>query len=200
MAFERVKDALRIQGYTGPDYLELLYTAARDTDVEGGTLEIGCFLGRSTAVICRALQDRNLGEALFVIDSFSAPEEDPDLKRELSRIHKPDELFQKNMGAMGVANFNLMVGSSHDDRAWDTVPDKIRFAHVDGDHSYEGVREDLERVIPRLSNGAVVALDDYHDRMWDWGVKRAVNELLMPVSRKTWSTKTGEQILVEVRA
>ncbi len=43
--------------------------------------------------------------------------------------------------------------------------------HVDGDHSYEGVRRDLEHAV-RLSHAATkFVIDDYYD-----GVKRAVDE------------------------
>lgn len=198
MVFERIKDCMSVHGYTNPDYLELLYRVCLDTDVKGETIEIGCFMGRSTLALSRALEDRRMAEVLHVLDCFAAPPEDPHLKKALQTIYKPEERFLDNMKKHGAHNITLIAADSQSEKAWDTLPGTLRFAHIDGDHSYEGAKNDIERVLERLSKGGVVAVDDYHDRNWDWGVKRAVDELLMPRSGRTWRTESGEQILVEV--
>ena len=49
------------------------------------------------------------------------------------------------------------------------------FVYVDGNHTYQFVRRDLELYRPKLKNDAVLAGDDYALRgWWEWGVKRAV--------------------------
>ncbi len=55
----------------------------------------------------------------------------------------------------------------------------IGFAYLDGDHSYEGVKADLDAVLPKMIEGGVIMLDDYHRRGW-WkdGVMRAFHEFL----------------------
>jgi SAM-dependent methyltransferase len=51
------------------------------------------------------------------------------------------------------------------------------FVYVDGNHTYEFVRRDLEVYRPKLKPDAVLAGDDYALRgWWEWGVKRAVDE------------------------
>ncbi|WP_299663919.1 class I SAM-dependent methyltransferase [uncultured Ruegeria sp.] len=55
----------------------------------------------------------------------------------------------------------------------------IGFAYLDGDHSYEGVKADLDALLPKMTEGGVIMLDDYHRRGW-WkdGVMRAFHEFL----------------------
>ncbi|SDW59415.1 Methyltransferase domain-containing protein [Ruegeria halocynthiae] len=55
----------------------------------------------------------------------------------------------------------------------------IGFAYLDGDHSYQGVKADLEALLPKMIEGGVIMLDDYHRRGW-WkdGVMRAFHEFL----------------------
>ena len=60
------------------------------------------------------------------------------------------------------------------------LPDgSIDVAYIDGDHSYDGLRGDLEAILPKMAVNGVIACDDYHRRGW-WknGVIRALNEFL----------------------
>ncbi len=55
-----------------------------------------------------------------------------------------------------------------------TPPDEIAFAHIDCDW-YDPVKLCLERIVPRLSIGGYVVLDDYNDY---GGCRRSVDEFL----------------------
>jgi len=195
-----VRSALEVSGFGTAEYLTALYDAVFNTDVEGDTLEVGCFMGQSTTVIASALRDRKMDETLTVIDGFMAPEEDEALGKMLAAIYKPAGRFRAGMERAELSNYTLIEKDSQQFETWDEAPSKIRFAHVDGDHSYEGCRFDLERVLERATNGAVIAMDDYQLRNWEWGVHRAVGEVLLPRARRQWTTKGGEQIFVEVEA
>ncbi len=62
---------------------------------------------------------------------------------------------------------------------------RFDFAFIDGDHSYEGAKRDIEIIAPVLVEGGVLAMHDYggsHD-----GVKRAGDELL---GCRTWQKLT----------
>jgi len=60
------------------------------------------------------------------------------------------------------------------------------FIFIDGDHSYEAVHADIEKALPMLAPGGLIAFHDYRthpnefegDRAFDEGVTRAVNELI----------------------
>ena len=53
----------------------------------------------------------------------------------------------------------------------------IDLLFVDGDHSYEAVRMDLEAWLPKMKDGGIVV---FHDFSWAEGVQRAVRELVVP--------------------
>lgn len=61
-------------------------------------------------------------------------------------------------------------------------PDSLDVAYVDGDHSYEGVKADLEAVLPCIRKYGWIMGHDYEMNMekakyrYDFGVKRAVDE------------------------
>jgi hypothetical protein len=56
-------------------------------------------------------------------------------------------------------------------------PESLDWVYVNGDHTYEGVKTDLEAYYPLLKRGGLLAGDDYGlvDR-WNWGVTPAVDE------------------------
>lgn len=52
--------------------------------------------------------------------------------------------------------------------------DSLGFVNVDCDHSYEGVKADVEAWWPKLKSGGVISFHDYE--MQHYGVKQAVTE------------------------
>lgn len=51
--------------------------------------------------------------------------------------------------------------------------------YIDGNHSYEAVRQDLELYWRKLKRGGFIVCDDYHHAgFWDDGVTRAVDEFV----------------------
>lgn len=51
--------------------------------------------------------------------------------------------------------------------------EKYDWVYIDGDHSYESARDDLEGVLPFLAEGGIICCDDYKR---PFGVNRAVDE------------------------
>ena len=63
--------------------------------------------------------------------------------------------------------------------ALESIPDdSLDFVYIDGDHTYEGVKSDLEISLKKIKSGGIITGDDYGPGSW-WagGVKRAVDEL-----------------------
>jgi hypothetical protein len=57
-------------------------------------------------------------------------------------------------------------------------PGLLDWAYIDGNHSYEFVREDLELCLRAVKPGGFLAGDDYHlNGWWGDGVTRAVDEM-----------------------
>ncbi|MBP8926767.1 MAG: class I SAM-dependent methyltransferase [Pseudomonadales bacterium] len=57
--------------------------------------------------------------------------------------------------------------------------DHLDWIYIDGDHSYEAVKRDLELSFAKVRNGGFIAGDDYQlGKWWKDGVVRAVNEFI----------------------
>jgi hypothetical protein len=55
--------------------------------------------------------------------------------------------------------------------------DSLDFIYIDGDHTYNGVKTDLELALRKVKKGGVITGDDYGPgSWWEGGVKRAVDE------------------------
>jgi len=59
-------------------------------------------------------------------------------------------------------------------QAKNSIPDNLDFVYVDGDHSYQGVKLDLENYWPKLRQGGILGGDDYDGGHY-YGVMKAVD-------------------------
>lgn len=133
-------------------------------------LEIGSFCGRSTVCMARKA---NRVECIDPFDGRATPEVGSTLDR-----------FRKNVERYGVkAKVVEHIGTTGQvSPRWNGQTFDLVF--VDGDHSYESVRADIEFASKVIRPGGVIAFHDFrqfpgqHDGRWDPGVTRAVKELI----------------------
>lgn len=150
------------------DQLTVLHAAARVLKPRR-YLEIGVFRGRSLSVVAAAAPECELfGFDLWIPGYAGLENVGPDLVRE--QLRRVD-----HRGAC-----QLESGNSHE-----TVPrflaehPELTFdlVTVDGDHTEEGARRDIETVLPRINVGGVLVFDDichpkhpWLERVWDESV------------------------------
>jgi predicted O-methyltransferase YrrM len=160
--------AEQITGYTSRPELSLLYHGALATPDPGVIVEIGSYLGRSTAVLATAVADSGRGRVVAV-DPHTRALGVADLPE-----HDTKAEFLANLERAGVAqHVELRHAYSVDAAAaWEGEP--IRMHFVDGWHSREAVLEDVGRWADYLTPGALVVFDDY---MVSAGVRQGVQEL-----------------------
>jgi hypothetical protein len=98
-----------------------------------------------------------LGTVVAVDPHTSPASTDPDLRRSGQTSSYDD--FVTNLKSAGVYDrVEIKRVYSHDlAREW---KDPIRFLWIDGDHTYEGAKADLEMFKPFLVDGAIVAMHD----------------------------------------
>ena len=80
----------------------------------------------------------------------------------------------------------VVVHRQRSDVAHAHIPDNLDFAYIDGNHSYEAVKLDIELYYPKLRKGGLLMGDDYHPKAIQtlnfggddmvFGVKKAVDE------------------------
>lgn len=150
------------------DEAALLYRLARDAG-RATIVEIGRFKGGSTVLFAAAMEE---GSALWSYDlhvpalpGLRGAELDAELADALRRLGRD-------------AGVHLVVGDS---RTVDLPPGPFDILFVDGDHSYEGARADIERWSPHVREGGHLLFHDAVDtggygNVYP-GVQRAVAEV-----------------------
>ena len=144
-------------GYLSEREARLIMAAAALAPATGKNLEIGSFKGRSTVGIAFVTRELGLGTVVAVDPHTSPASTDPDLRRSGQTSSYED--FVTNLKSAGVYDrVEIKRVYSHDlAREW---TDPIRFLWIDGDHTYEGAKADIDMFKPFLVEGAIVAMHD----------------------------------------
>ena len=150
--------------------------------------EIGVFQG-AFAQFLYSLMPR----ALVLIDPFegivSSGNEDGNcvVHADLNKVY--DELAKK---CAPLKNIQLRRGYSQD--VLPQYPDSVfDVMYIDGNHSYEGVKSDLEFAIRKVRPGGFICFHDYmmnHTKTvhtYDFGVKQAVDEFCAKYGLEIWA-------------
>lgn len=140
------------------DEVELTWLAEQAA-IHTRIVEIGSFLGRS----CRALADNTRG-TVTAVDTWAIAH------AAYGDIATLFERFQENM--TGCDNLRIVRKLSAA-AAQELADERFDMVFLDGDHSYEGVKADIEAWKP-LATGLLCG-HDYTDHE---GVRQAVNEML----------------------
>lgn len=165
-----------ITGYLHPlEGFALMRLASMGEGV-GEIVEIGSFMGRSTAWLATGSM-RAGREKVHAIDHFrGSPEHQQGQKWEVREIVETGSTlpkFRENIERAGVASHvTPMVSSSLDAVATWNSP--VRLLFIDGDHSYEASRADFEAWAPFVVPRGYIAFHDIGS--WE-GVTRFYGEL-----------------------
>jgi len=112
-------------------------------------LEVGSFFGKSTVAMAA------VAKKVYAVDTF---QEDPSnmgtQKDEITTLSG----FQENIAEY--PNIEYFVGYSQD--ILPTLSFEVDLVFIDGDHSYEAVKDDILLSWPRLKMGGMFALHDYY--------------------------------------
>ena len=166
-------EAESVEGHLTPREMRFLALLAAVPTAEGGILEIGSFKGRSTSILARAAALAD-GETIHAVDPMTAPSEtDPDLRGAKDSLSD----FRRNIETMGVSDrVELHQTFSYElAKTWDKP---LRLLWIDGDHTYEGTRLDIEGFGPHLVDKGIVAMHDVlHE--FDGGVRVMMEHVLL---------------------
>ena len=122
-------------------------------------VEVGCWMGRSTAWIARYCKSR--GAELIGVDAYAGSSDDYDAcYRETLAERDVAAIFRERMAALG-ANVQLLRRfSSEAARAFE--PASLDFVFLDASHDDRAVQRDLEDWWPRLHPGGTLAGHDFN--------------------------------------
>jgi hypothetical protein len=158
---------------------EATLAAAELAPREGDCIEVGCWEGRSTVLLANALYPRTL----HVIDHFEGDATRPDSHlTTTARERDVQAVFVNNMESLTRGNYVLHVMGWRD--FFKTYTGRIGFIHIDGEHTYREVHDNVVVASPHMVPNGVMCGDDYGRRP----VRRALRETLGEVSNRkaTW--------------
>ncbi|MFJ9207074.1 hypothetical protein CU044_3341 [Streptomyces sp. L-9-10] len=148
----------------------------------GDVLEIGTLYGLFSATMTRMLHRAGTEARLTIVDPLVGSQLQPGAKQSAEPTGTPVRLdvVRANLALGGRAGEEARIqqGFSGDPEVRAAVSDReYGVIVVDGDHSAEGVRADLEWVEEIVAPGGIVVLDDYGDGHWP-GVQEATDKHL----------------------
>lgn len=143
-----------------------LYNLSKFIDVEGEILEIGAYSGGTTIALGLGNKNSKFRSNIFSVDV---------------QFQKDYDYFLKNVGV-----YNLVKKFKNDSKEFLHIfPEllkekKLRILWIDGDHSYEGAKFDIEHYKKFISNEGVIVIHDYgiNDSIHS-GITRAVYESIV---------------------
>jgi len=130
-------------------------------------LEIGSFVGNSTLIFLQYFNK------IYCVDPWSEEIDKDGIYEKFgqSNIEKQfDETvyFPNRNRITKIKDLSENVVSNYSDEAFD-------FVYIDGDHSYEGVLNDIERWFPKVKKGGFIGGHDYNNPPHP-GVQKAVDD------------------------
>jgi MMP 1-O-methyltransferase len=139
----------RVEGWLSDEQGRALYAAAASATGRGAIVEIGSWKGRSTIWLAAGAQ--LAGRKVHAVDPHVNSREDPTANTLAE--------FQRNLEAAGLsaAVVPLVMSSA---KAAARLAEPVEVLFIDGDHSYEAVRQDVALWLPRLVEGGTVMFHD----------------------------------------
>lgn len=124
--------------------------------------EIGCWYGASTIYLADEIKRRLKPVTLYAIDTWkgSANESQMDapLKENNGDIY---HVFMDNVAKCGVMHYITPMRMSSVEAASKFADGELNFAFIDGDHSCDSVKADLEAYYPKIHYNSTLAGHDF---------------------------------------
>jgi len=154
----------KIPTYTTAKELLQLYRLANSLKRNSIAVEIGSYIGASSLMIAKGLRRKS---KLYCIDTW-----ENDAMSEGKWL--TFERFQEN--TVMVKNRLITIKSESVDAA-KHCRDEIDFIFIDGDHSYKGVKSDVDSWFNKLKHNGLIIM---HDIGWADGVIKVIEEDIKP--------------------
>lgn len=171
-----------------------IYDLAVEKGIDGDKfLEVGCFMGKSTAYLQQKIKESGKDIRVYVIDIFEAEcAHHNDLIRENGKGSSLLDIFIKNMKDLDLDPYTIRGRS--DVMCHKLEDNYFQMIFIDAAHDYESVKADLNNFYPKLKSGGIFAGHDYGEK--SCGVGQAVDEFVKENNLKL-DVMTASWILIK---
>ncbi len=133
-------------------------------------VELGTHHGESYFGFCQAVQENAVGCKCYAVDTWRGDEHagfyEEDVFREVNAYN------EANYGS-----FSVLIRETFDDASSHFGPHSIDLLHIDGLHTYDAVKHDVETWLPKVRPGGIVLLHDINARHANFRVWQLWDEL-----------------------
>lgn len=161
-----------VPGFMAENEIRFLAVLAACTPAEGSIVEIGSFKGKSTVALATVCDRYGLDPVVAIDPHAGLSYLGPDMPQQTPTF---EEFLASLKGAHVEHKVEFHRAFSRDVAGnWNR---RVRLLWIDGDHSYQGCKEDFDLFSPHLADGAVVA---FHDALnaFDGPIRVFVEEIL----------------------
>ena len=157
-----------IPTYTTAVELFKLYNLAKSLKATSIGVEIGSYIGASSLMICKGLNDESI---LYCIDTWENDAMTEGNWDTFAVFKKNTRLVTKKIITVKSNSIDAAIGFNNE----------IDFLFIDGDHSYEAVKADVDAWFEKLKPGGIIVM---HDIGWAEGVIKVVEKDIKPYLKK----------------
>jgi len=169
----------------------LLYFAEIASSVEGDFLELGCHTGYTASKVIQKVDFAKTAKKYFLCDLFEWKE--GDAHTHLAG-HDNARMFEDVQERFSEFDFVKIIKGSVPQSFSGGFPDKIAFAHLDMNHP-DPEAGALKAVLPKLSRGGVVILDDYG--WWGYSAQKiALDPIIKENGLSVLELPTGQGLIL----
>lgn len=172
------ENIIDVAGMLTDEQGKFLFTIAFAQSIKGDIIEIGSWQGKSTIYLAEGAKQSKNG-AVYAIDHFKGnPGSASGYKINKDDLSDLKDSFLANIKKAGVSDTVKLLDINSREAAGILKNQKIeaRLLFIDGNHSYEGIKNDFDNYFDLVSDGGIIILDDY--RKDSDGVVKLVNELM----------------------
>lgn len=160
-----IKSYQDIQGWFD---FETIYDVAVKNSNNCNFLEIGTWLGKSTAYMASLIKHYNKNIKFYAVDTFQGEQS---CQFHLDKVKESDGTifneFWSNMSDLELCPYiHPIISKSHN--CMEKIREKeFAFIFIDGSHDYDTVYKDVEYLYPYVLNGGIIAGHDYNSECKD---------------------------------
>ena len=159
---ELIRKFRHIQGFLHPEEGFTLMKFAEEGPGTGEIVEIGSWMGKSTAWLAIGAQKKSNAKVTAIDHFKGSPEHQPgqpfsseELKQNGTTFHK----FIENINSLGLIDYvdTIIATSEEAVKNWTKT---IRLLFIDGNHSYENTKQDFCLWFPFVCNKGIICFHD----------------------------------------
>jgi hypothetical protein len=142
--------------------------------VDGDIIEFGCYKCGATIKLAKTLKETNSNKKIYALDTFSGLPKETIGKDNIKDFYKNSmdendiEKVRKVLIKNKVDNNIILMKGLFKENIPKLKNKRFCFAFVDAD-LYQGTKEALEFLLPRINKGGIIFIDDYSSESWGGG-------------------------------